>query len=429
MKLNVTVWGINYRPELVGISPHNTTLCQFLAARGHSVRMVTAFPYYPSWSKLQADRGRLFRTDNLEGVRVHRCWHYVPKSPSAIKRILHEGSFVMSSFLRLSVLPRPDILIVISPPLLLGAAAWLMCCLKRAPFIFHVKDLQPDAAVGMGMLKRGALIRALYRLEAFAYSRAHRLSGLTRGMTNAFKSKGVSPQKIIFFPDAVHLPDTLPPQGAFRRRLGLDSNHFLAVYSGNLGVKQGLEVLIEAARLLRDPRIRIIICGDGARRKILSDQLSELKLANVLMLPLQPSGQFEEMLADADLTLITQQKDSGACFFPSKILTYLAFAKPVLTVADSSSELAIALNQGGFGLNVEPGNPSAVAETIQTLADDPERLRCFSSSGSIFVKQFESHPVHLRFEQELFALLKEIRPSGPPPRLPTQPQPASGSYA
>src|SRR5262245_56034319 len=136
MQLKFTIWGINYAPEVVGIGPYNTALCRFLVSRGHSARMVTAFPYYPAWEKQSEDCASLFRTDYLDGVPVHRCWHYVPKRPNSLKRILHEVSFVAVSFIRQLLLPRPDVLIVVSPPLLLGAAAWLLCLLKRAPFVF-----------------------------------------------------------------------------------------------------------------------------------------------------------------------------------------------------------------------------------------------------------------------------------------------------
>jgi colanic acid biosynthesis glycosyl transferase WcaI len=132
MKINV--WGINYAPEPTGIAPYNTALCDHLKRHGHEVHMVTAFAYYPAWKKAPEDRGKIFRTDEVamrgtdqegrEGrVPVHRCWQYVPRKASALKRIFHEGSFVATSFLRQLTLPAPDAYVVVSPPLLLGAAA------------------------------------------------------------------------------------------------------------------------------------------------------------------------------------------------------------------------------------------------------------------------------------------------------------------
>src|SRR5581483_826450 len=403
-KLKVTVWGINYSPEVVGIGPYNAALCDHLLAQGHSVCMVTSSPYYPEWRKNPADRRRVFRKDHIAGVEVHRCWHYVPQRPTTLKRILHEGSFALVSFLRLLFLSKPDALIVITPPLLLGTGARLFSWLHKVPYVIHVQDLQPDAAVGMGMLKPGLLIRLLYRLEAFAYGKAARVSGISQGMVTAFKRKGVPPEKTVYFPNGVHLPVAMPLKGAFRRRLNLSRGDFLAVYSGNLGVKQGLEILIEAARLLRDSRIRLIICGEGAQRDFLAKQIAAHQLSNVILLPLMNRQNYEEMLVDADLCLITQQNGSGACFLPSKLLSCLAHSKPVLTVADESSELAVALQNGGFGRNVEPGNPAELASTMETMAKNPEMLLEFAEAGFRFVEQFEFGQVLSRFTQQLVSL-------------------------
>src|SRR4051812_7626985 len=203
--MRVIVWGINYAPEFAGIAPHNVALCEFLDAEGHDVEMVTTFAYYPTWRKRDEDRGRLYRTDRVNGVPVHRCWHFVPERVSALKRILHEGSFIATSTLRALTLTRPDVLVAVSPPLLLGVAAWLVGKLKRAPFVFHVQDMQPDAAVGLGMLKASWFTRALYGLEAFAYRHAARVSGITQGMLRIFAAKGVPESKLVYFPNAIEL--------------------------------------------------------------------------------------------------------------------------------------------------------------------------------------------------------------------------------
>src|SRR3954468_7651368 len=107
--MRVVVWGINYAPEFTGISPHNVALCEFLFAQGHDVEMVTTFSYYPTWEKRPEDHGRLYRTDIVHGVPVHRCWHFVPRRVSALKRIFHEASFIVTSTLRVLFLPQPDI--------------------------------------------------------------------------------------------------------------------------------------------------------------------------------------------------------------------------------------------------------------------------------------------------------------------------------
>ena len=205
--MRVIVWGINYAPEFTGIAPHNVALCEFLHAKGDDVSMVTGFPYYPSWEKRPEDRGQLYRTDRINGVPVHRCWHFVPARVSALKRMFHEASFVFTSTLRALSLPRADVYVLVSPPLLLGVAGWLVGKIKGAPFVFHVQDMQPDAAVGLGMLKASWFTRALYALESFAYRQAARVSGITRGMLTSFQGKGVPEAKLVYFPNAIALGD------------------------------------------------------------------------------------------------------------------------------------------------------------------------------------------------------------------------------
>ncbi len=179
--------------------------------------MVTSFAYYPEWRKLPEDRGRIYRRETVRGVEVHRCWHYVPRRPSTITRILHELSFVLFSWLKIMSLPRPDAYVVVSPPLLLGVAARLASRLKRAPFVFHVQDLQPDAAQTLGMLKEGLMLRSLRAIELLAYRKAALVTGIIPGMTRAFACKGVPESKIAIFPNGIELPaaDELPAAGQF----------------------------------------------------------------------------------------------------------------------------------------------------------------------------------------------------------------------
>ncbi|MEN9637166.1 MAG: hypothetical protein RL077_5570 [Verrucomicrobiota bacterium] len=402
--MNITVWGINYAPEQTGIAPYNTALCEFLQRQGHTVRMVTSFAYYPAWQKRPEDRGRLFRTEEVNGVTVDRCWHYVPRRPGTLKRILHEASFTGGSLVRLLGLPRSDVVVVVSPPLLLGAAAWLLTRIRAAPVVFHVQDMQPDAALGLGMLKPGVFMRLLYALESFAYKRAARVSAISRGMLATMTLKGVPAGKLIYFPNGVVLPEGKPGAGGFRARHGLGSGDFVAVYSGNLGVKQGLEVLVEAARAITDPRIQIVICGDGVMRPRLEARVRELRLNNVRLLELQSEDRYVEMLVAANITLVTQQSGSGAFFFPSKLLRSLALARPVLTVADEASELARALAEGGFGVNVAPGRAEELARVLEGLAAAPDRLSALGEAGRRFVEQFEQERVLGRFAAQLAEL-------------------------
>jgi colanic acid biosynthesis glycosyl transferase WcaI len=403
--MRVIVWGINYAPEITGIAPHNVALCEFLRRHGHDVEMVTTFSYYPAWRKRAEDRRLFYRTDRINGVPVHRCWHFVPQRLSAGKRIVHEATFVLTSTMRILLLRRPDVYVVVSPPLLLGAAGWLVATLKRAPFIFHVQDLQPDAAVGLGMLQTGLFTRALYWLEAFAYKHATRVSGISEEIIDAFRRKGVPDRKLILFPNAVVLPGDrdIPVRGKFRAKHHFTPGEFLAIYAGNLGVKQGLEILLDAADLLRaEKQIRIVIAGDGAAREKIEKEIRDRK--NMSMLPLQYGIDYKEFLVDADVSLISQQSGSGNAFFPSKLLVTLAYSCPVVTVADEESALARAVANGRCGKNVLPADPKQLANCLRDLSEDREQLRQWGANGRAYVEQFEQRRVLDKFLGQLKSL-------------------------
>jgi colanic acid biosynthesis glycosyl transferase WcaI len=408
--MRVVVWGINYAPEITGIAPHNVALCEFLQRHGHDVEMVTTFPYYPAWQKRPEDRLTFFRTHRIDDVRVRRCWHFVPARASAWKRIVHEATFVLTSTIRILSLKRPNAYIVVSPPLLLGTAAWFVGKLKGSPFVFHVQDLQPDAAVGLGILKAGLFTRVLYRLEAFAYRHAVCVSGISEEILEAFRHKGVPERKLILFPNAVALPERgeIPPAGRFRAKHGFAPNEFLAIYAGNLGIKQGLHLLLDAAELLRsDKDIRIVIAGDGAVREMLEQDAHERGLTNLSILPLQFGSDYKELLVDADISLITQQSGSGNAFFPSKLLITLAYSSPVVTVSDEGSALARVVAEGRFGRNILPGKAELLAGTLRDLMQNRQQLRDWGAAGRNYVERFEQRKVLEKFVvwlERLFAV-------------------------
>ncbi|EDY19622.1 glycosyl transferase group 1 [Chthoniobacter flavus Ellin428] len=270
----------------------------------------------------------------------------------------------------------------------------------RDAYVFHVQDLQPDAAVGVGLLRDDAFTRSLYAVEAFAYRHAWQVSGISRGMLTAFSSKGVPPERQLYFPNGIRLEDP-PVRGAFRARQGMAENDFLAVYSGNIGVKQGVQLLVRAVRLVRGQRIRLVICGDGAQRYLIETEAAGLE--NVRLLPLLPDAEYREMLADCDIAVIPQLAGSGRAFFPSKLLNPLAYGCPILSVADADSELARVVAEGGFGCNVPPGEPASLAETLDRLAADPGQLAAWGKAGRTWVAQFEQTRVLEEFSENLRA--------------------------
>lgn len=417
--MRILVWGINYSPELTGIAPFNAGLCGHLRACGHEVEMVTSFAYYPSWTKASADRGQVYRRDELAGIPVYRCWHYVPRRVTTVARILHELTFGLVSWLRVLARPAPDLYVVISPPLVLGPLASLVGWLRRRPYVFHVQDLQPDAAVGLGMVRPGVMTRVLYLLESWSYRHAAAVSGISAGMLRAFARKGVPETRRWLFPNwtrsgARRIDPAARRRAAedFRSRHGIPPGAFVASYSGNLGRKQGLEMLVEAAAQLErgpavDREIVLLIVGDGAMREELSAQVARLASPRLRLLPLQEEDGYRGLLAASNVSLILQAPGTGQYFFPSKLLTVLDQGGAVLSVADADSELALAVAEGGFGWNVQPGRPDLLVRALRGLSGDPAEVAKLEGATG-WVARFAPERVLGDFERRLAGLADSV---------------------
>lgn len=395
--MRIVVWGINYGPEKIGIGPCNVALCEYLAERGSEVTMLTGFPYYPAWRKRPEDAWRLFGTEKINGVRVLRCWHYVPKSLNTSRRLLHELSFVTLSFLRLVFGSRSDLLIVVSPPLLLGIAAWLVCLLRGGRYLLHLQDLQPDAAINLGMVKSSFLIGVFKILAALAYRGAWRISGVSGGMLGVLRKQGVPEAKLRNFPNGT-VPFVQAQKGRFRAANCFGQEKFLVVYSGNIGIKQGLKQLILAIPHVKNPAVQMIICGDGAQKQSLLEMGAGVP--NLWFKGMMDAANYGEMLADADLMVVSLISRSGSTFFPSKLLSACAAGKPVVAICDAHSELATVVQTNRCGVVVPPDDPAALAQCLEKLSTDPRLLESMGSAAKELGDRFLWSDILKRFARE-----------------------------
>ena len=238
-------------------------------------------------------------------------------------------------------------------------------------------DLQPDAAADLGMLHDGILMRSLYRLEKFAYNQADLVSTLTEGMRRRILEKSIAPDKVTLFAARADSALLQLKRGAggesFRRTYGLEGK-FVVLYTGNMGVKQGLDVIVSAAQLSQDrPEVVYLFAGDGAVRKDTESRAAALRLANVKFLPVQPREQLFQMLTAADLCLITQQRTVADIVFPSKTATFMAAGCPVVASVNAGSAVASILEQSSAGVVVAPEEPVRLFEAITSLQDDSRR--------------------------------------------------------
>jgi colanic acid biosynthesis glycosyl transferase WcaI len=367
--MRVLILSINYWPEVTGIGAFTTYRAEHLAAAGHDVEVCTTFPYYPSWKVPPEYSGKLGLTEVRNGVRVVRSYAYIPNPVTSLRRILFETSFVIGVTLRALLRKRPDVLLVVSPPLGLTAPAILLTHLWGVPYVFDVEDLQPDSAADLGMLP-GWAVRILYKLESAAYRHARLVTTLTPSMRRLIVAKGLAENKVELLEPRMDdsLKDLQSEEGsAFRRKYDLGEK-FLVTHSGNMGVKQGLDVILDAAALSRADDSMLFLCvGDGADCERIKRRAAQLDLGNVRFLPLLDEKEFRGLLAASDVCLVTQQQAVSEIAFPSKIVTYLAAGRPIVVSVNPECEVADITRESGAGKVVEAENPAALLEAIRGL--------------------------------------------------------------
>jgi colanic acid biosynthesis glycosyl transferase WcaI len=383
-------------------------MAEFLAHRGHLVTVHTGFSYYPAWRKRAEDQGRWYRRETIAGVALRRNYLYVPSRPTALLRMLHELSFVLSASLSYLFSPRADCTVIVSPPLPLGIPIALIARLKRSKVVFHVQDLQPDAALELGMLPRGALARLLLLAERWTYALAHRVSAISRSMHRRIVEKGVPTEKTLLFRNWANEDEIvpMPRETGFRQAWGL-AGKSVVLYSGNLGVKQGLDLLLRAAAELKGREdVAFVICGDGGERPALEALAARDGLANVQFRPLQPVPRLGELLATADVSVIPQREGMAEIVLPSKLMNIMASARPVVAAARADSELAGIIEQAECGIVAAPGDAKAFAAAITRLLDSPAERERMGRQGRRFVEaHLSKHAVLRQFEGELRRLV------------------------
>lgn len=393
-------------PEKTGISVTATDCARFVAEFGHEVSVICGMPFYPEWRVHEQYRRKLFCTELLESLTLKRVWLYVPATASTMKRILHELSFSLFAGMR-ALFQRFDLLICISPPLTAGFVAALISIIRRKRLWFFVQDIQPDAAVDLGMLRNKRIIELLFWIERFIYSRSEKVLVLSEGMARNLEAKGVPRSALLVIPVSVDIEELTPKSfglSNFRRQYSLEEK-FLVLYSGNIGVKQNPTIMVECARRLAHRNdIFFAVVGEGAMKKTVQDLIDEYRLANIRILPLRERSELGDMLTSADVLLAPQRKEVVDIVVPSKMIAYLTSKKPVLASAHAESEIARMLKENDAGVIIEPENVETMVEAILALKEDRQRGLEIGKRGYEFVSaNFAHEVVKERFYKPLFS--------------------------
>jgi colanic acid biosynthesis glycosyl transferase WcaI len=399
-------YGINFAPELTGIGKYTGEMAQWLAQAGHEVRVITAPPYYPAWKVGDGHSASAYRTETWHGVRVMRTPLWVPAQPGGLKRLLHLASFALSSLPVLCAQWRwkPDVVWVVEPPLMCAPAAVAFASLRGARSWLHIQDYEVDAAFDLGLIKGATLRRWVQRAERWLMRRFDRVSAISGRMVDRALTKGVAPTRMVHFPNWVDISGITPlgAPSAYRAELGLAPDAVVALYSGNMGNKQGLDILADVARLLQDdPRIQFVLGGNGSGRADLQVRCAGLN--NVRFLDLQPLERLNDWLGLADVHLLPQRADAADLVMPSKLTGMLASGRAVLATALPETELCRVVEHDAVcGVVVPPENPVAMAHALRALAADPTHRATLGANGRRHAEAEMSQDVILRrFEAQL----------------------------
>ncbi|MCW1383268.1 WcaI family glycosyltransferase [Novosphingobium sp. KCTC 2891] len=381
-KAPILLIGVNYAPEPVGIGPYSAGLAEALADEGHAVTFVAGQPYYPQWKRWPG-YARGWRRTREDGVEVIRCPHYIPAKPGGLKRILHLASYAASSLLpalAAALRKRPGVVLVVAPALLSVPVGWLSARLSGAKLWIHVQDFEVDAAMATGLVQqRGLLPRLALALERALLRSADRVSTISPQMCAKLTEKGVDPARIVEARNWANMAFARADASGdeYRRAWNLGDRK-VALYSGNIANKQGIEIIIEAARLLAHRSdLVFVICGEGPNRA----RLAELSqgLGNVQLHDLQPAERVADMLALASIHLLPQIPGAADLVLPSKLANMLGSGRPVVATAAPGTGLADEVE--GAGLVTQPGDAPALAGAIVRLLDDSQQAARLGETG------------------------------------------------
>ena len=379
--MRILVYGINYSPELTGIGKYTGEMVEWMAREGHDVRVITAPPYYPQWKV--GERYSAWRYRREEGdATVWRCPLYVPKQPSTLKRLLHLGSFALSSFFPLMAQRRwkPDRIIGVVPTLFCTPGMRLLAKLSGARTLLHIQDYEVDAMLGLGLAGNGKTGKVAQLATAFERSGLHNVdnvSTISRSMMNKAQAKGVAAEKVIFFPnwsEVARFQNVNDDEViSLRQQLGLPDDKKIILYSGNIGEKQGLENVIAAAEQLREQPLVFAIVGQGGGKARLEKMARERSLRNVLFFPLQPYEALPALLKMGDCHLVVQKRGAADAVLPSKLTNILAVGGNAVITAEPETELGQLCDRyAGIAVCVEPESVDALVAGITMALTMPK---------------------------------------------------------
>ncbi|MFF2324491.1 MULTISPECIES: glycosyltransferase [unclassified Streptomyces] len=396
----------NYAPEVTGIGPYATQLAEHWAASGARTHVLTGMPHYPSWRTEAQYRGVWRVAEKRAGVTVHRRRHYVPSRQTALRRAVFEATVLGHGLLPPAVPHRPDAVISQVPSLAGGVIGALLARRHGVPHIPVVQDLMGAAAAQSGMRGGGRVAAVASVAERHALRGAALVGVIHESFVPRVTAYGVDPARIRTVPNWSHVHPPSGDRAATRARLGWSEGTPVVLHSGNMGLKQGLEVLVDAARLA--PEIRVVLMGDGNQRQALLGRATGLR--NLDFLPTADADEFTDILAAADVLAVTQRASVLDMSVPSKLTSYFVSGRPVVASVAEAGGTAQEVQRSGAGILVAPEDPAALLSAVRKLAEAPADADRLGANGPLYVARHLSREAGLaRFDALLTEALADAQ--------------------
>ncbi len=405
--MNILVLCPHYAPDVAPTGEVMTAIVESLADRGHRMHVVTSLPWYRHHAVEEDWAGRAVRTDATRWGWITRL-HPFPTDKSDIPaRAVAFAAFTGMAALRGAFTRvRPDVVLVMSPPLPLGVAGWLAALPRSTPFVFNIQDVFPDVAVELGAISDPRVIAVASWLERFLYRRSDAVTVLSEDLRDnvAAKLRGSRPERVRVIPNFVDTERIRPadPDTPYRAEHGL-SGRTVVMYAGNVGMSQSLDLVVEAARRYRDrgrDDVAFVVNGGGSALEDL--RLSATGLDNLHFVDMQPRERLPEVLATADLHLVPLKTGLARSSVPSKLYSILAAARPVLASVDAGTEVATTIERAGAGVSIAPDDADAFVDALDSLLADPDTLVSMGASGRAFVEGWVSPAAVAESYERLF---------------------------
>ncbi|MDI9363502.1 MAG: WcaI family glycosyltransferase [Flavobacterium sp.] len=368
----------NYAPELTGIGKYNAEMCEYLASIGHHVKAITAYPYYPNWQVFDGYKNNCYQKEVLNGVKLVRCPLYIPSKPTGPKRILQDFSFYISTLFvvmwQIITFKQYDIVITPSPSFMCGFHGLLLKLFRPSTqFVYHIQDLQIDAAIDLNIIKQAWLQKLLIGIERFILNHASIVATISTGMQQKILAKQTNITNVLLFPnwvDNARIFITQPSTAAIAA-LGIPLNKKVFFYSGAIGEKQGLEIILAVAPTIAQKCVDVVfvISGSGPYKEKLKQEVLDKYITNVLFIDLQPIPIFNQLLNYAYCHLVIQKESTGDLLLPSKLTNILAVGGLSIVTAVKGTTLYDVINTYQMGILITPETVLAFEQAIVNTAN------------------------------------------------------------